>query len=94
MGGDHYSRRPEEEAGDGMSRRRFSALGAAALCGAGLRPGARRVSPTPGGRSGAPVGIALAHEQFPTPDIVRFAELAELAELADRAGFGYVWTSG
>jgi TAT-translocated FGD2 family F420-dependent dehydrogenase len=87
MGGDEYGRRPEEEPGDGMSRRRFSALGAAALCGAGLRRAARPGSSTPAGRTVAPVGIALAHEQFPTPDIVRFAELA------DRAGFGYVWTS-
>ncbi|GAA4603334.1 F420-dependent hydroxymycolic acid dehydrogenase [Actinoallomurus liliacearum] len=87
MGGHEYGRWPEDEPGDGLSRRRFSMLGAAALCAAGVRRAAGPVPTGPGGRPVAPVGIALGHEQFRTPDIVRFAELA------DRAGFGYAWTS-
>ncbi|MCO5995283.1 F420-dependent hydroxymycolic acid dehydrogenase [Actinoallomurus rhizosphaericola] len=86
-GGQEYGRWPGDEPNDGLSRRRFSMLGAAALCAAGVRRAAGAAPPAPGGRTAAPVGIALAHEQFRTPDIVRFAELA------DRAGFGHVWTS-
>ncbi|GLW12563.1 F420-dependent hydroxymycolic acid dehydrogenase [Microtetraspora sp. NBRC 13810] len=70
----------------GMSRREFSALGAAALGGAALARHLSPAAPTPAGKA-APAGFVLGHEQFRTPDLVRFAERAE------RAGFGYVWTS-
>jgi TAT-translocated FGD2 family F420-dependent dehydrogenase len=44
-------------------------------------------SPAPAKPQAAQVGFVLGHEQFRTPDLVRFAELA------DRAGFSHVWAS-
>ncbi|WP_344919593.1 F420-dependent hydroxymycolic acid dehydrogenase [Streptosporangium oxazolinicum] len=101
MSAHEHERRPgEADRPGGLSRRHFSMLGAAMLGGASLpqpiiRPGSPppspspSPSPSPGGSrpSAVPVGFVLSHEQFRTPDLVRFAELAE------QAGFSQVWTS-
>jgi len=98
MSGHERERRTgtEPSGSEAISRRQFSMLGAVAVGGAALGTGVLRgaagptPSPSPSGGArppASPVGFVLGHEQFRTPDLVRFAEMA------DRAGFGYVWTS-
>jgi F420-dependent hydroxymycolic acid dehydrogenase len=87
-------RAPGEPA-QGLSRRRFGALGALAVGGAaaGLAVTAACSSPEPSPRSSNPpagqarVGFVLSHEQF------RTSELVEQAAAAEQAGFSYVWAS-
>lgn len=82
------------EPAQGLSRRKFGALGMLALGGAaGLTVTAACGSPAPTPRSGSPaagparVGFVLSSEQFPT------AKLVELAAAAEQAGFGHLWAS-
>ncbi|HYZ37856.1 MAG TPA: F420-dependent hydroxymycolic acid dehydrogenase [Pseudonocardiaceae bacterium] len=83
------------EPAQGLSRRKFSALGMLALGGAaaGLTATAACGSPASTPRSGssatgqARVGFVLSSEQFPT------SKLVELAAAAEQAGFGHLWAS-
>jgi TAT-translocated FGD2 family F420-dependent dehydrogenase len=73
----------------GVSRRSLGVLTAAALGAAtpGLVPGAPAEARPSAHRKAKRAGFVLSHEQFRTPDLVNYAQLAE------QAGFERVWAS-